>query len=150
MISVTYTCVRGIFIIYWRDTVDTNLIVKHIIAWSNILPWSKFWRSSAPIRSKEPKDAIEMQTLISRTTDDTGKDVHTLRTGTPQGGIALHWIACVFYISVSSAIYLHRKRSPGLDDDTIKKFEQEEQSVILEAISFPGLLNTYSHSCVGG
>ncbi|KAF2184946.1 hypothetical protein K469DRAFT_167604 [Zopfia rhizophila CBS 207.26] len=110
MISVTYTCVR----------------VKQTIAWANILPWSSFWRTSAPVRSKEPKDAIEMQGLLSQTTGDDGESIPTLRTGAPQGGIALHWLACVFYISVSSVI-----------------------SEVTEAILFSGLLLTYGHAIVG-
>jgi hypothetical protein len=130
MISVTYTCVR----------------VKQIIGWTNILPWSTFWRSTAPVRSKEPRDAFEMQNLLSRTSNDNGQAVR--RTGAPQGGIALHWIACIFYISVSSAIYIRREQSPDMDADALKKLEQEKQSAILEAISFSGLLNTYAHSCM--
>lgn len=58
---------------------------------------------------------------------DPGDDRPVLRTGAPQGGIALHWLACIFYISMSSAI-----------------------STVAEAIAFSGLLLTYAHSMVGG
>jgi hypothetical protein len=50
-----------------------------------------------------------------------------LRTGAPQGGIALHWVSCVFFVAVSAAI-----------------------DSITEAISFSGLLLTYGHAIVGG
>lgn len=70
---------------------------------------------------------MEMQRLLSQTAGEDGEPIPTLRTGAPQGGIALHWVACVFYISVSSAI-----------------------PVVTEAISFSGLLNTYGHAIVGG
>ncbi|OCK94885.1 uncharacterized protein K441DRAFT_90733 [Cenococcum geophilum 1.58] len=109
MISVTYTCVR----------------VKQTIAWSNILPWSTFWRTSAPVRVKDPTDAMELQHLMPHPADDD-EPAPVLRTGAPQGGIALHWVACVFYICVSSAI-----------------------PVVTEAISFSGLLLTYGHAIWG-
>ncbi|OCK81272.1 hypothetical protein K432DRAFT_392315 [Lepidopterella palustris CBS 459.81] len=112
MLSVTYTCVR----------------VKQTIAWTNILPWSTFWRTSAPVRPREPKSAIEMQRLLSQTTpeDDDQSDGPVLRTGAPQGGLALHWASCVFFICVSASI-----------------------SNITEAISFSGQLLTYGHAIVG-
>lgn len=110
MISVTYTCV----------------MVKQTVAWANILPWSPFWRTSAPVRVKELKDAYEMQRLLYQR-DEDGEPISIWRTAAPQGGIILHWIACIFYISLSSVI-----------------------TSIPEAISFSGLLLTYAHAIAGG
>lgn len=68
-----------------------------------------------------------MQRLLSQAVGDNGEPVSTWRTAAPQGGIILHWIACVFYISVSSVI-----------------------PVVGEAISFSGQLLTYAHAIAGG
>lgn len=106
MLSVTYTCVR----------------VKQTIAWTNILPWSPFWRKTAPVPRKEPTNLYELTRLHSRGMDTE----HILETGEPRGGLILHWIVCVIYICATAAI-----------------------SVVTEAITFPGQLLTYAHAIVG-
>jgi amino acid transporter len=110
IISVTYTCVR----------------VKQTIAWTNILPWSPFLRTSAPMRSRGHCETMEMRPLIPQSINETSRPQPTLRIGTPQGGIVLHWVVCVFYICISAAI-----------------------PAVTEAISFPGLLVSYGHAIVG-
>jgi len=67
-----------------------------------------------------------MERLIAHR-DDQGDRISIWRTAAPQGGIILHWIACVFYISLSSAIH-----------------------VVGEAASFSGYLLTYAHSIAAG
>jgi hypothetical protein len=73
---------------------------------------------------KEPKNRDEMRHLL---TDDNEEPISHWRTAAPQGGIILHWIGCIFYIAVSSAI-----------------------PIIGEAISFSGQLLTYAHAIAGG
>jgi hypothetical protein len=93
--------------------------VKQTIAWANILPWSTLWRSSAPVRLKERENLDDMHYLEEL--------ISNRRNAAPQGGIILHWIGCIFYIAVSSAI-----------------------PIIGEAISFSGQLLTYAHALAGG
>jgi len=112
---------------FQRSFLKLTSEVKQTIAWSNILPWSTFWRTSAPIRVKNPTDALELHHLRVHLDDDDDDPTPVLRTGAPQGGIALHWVACIFYICVSSTI-----------------------SLVTEAISFSGLLQTYGHAMWGG
>jgi hypothetical protein len=50
-----------------------------------------------------------------------------LRTGTPQGGLALHWVGSVFFICISATI-----------------------TNLSEALSCSGLLVSYGHAMVGG
>ena len=80
------------------------------------------------MRSEKPQDCIELQRLLPRDLEqDEEHNELVLRTGAPQGGIALHWISCVFFICVSAAI-----------------------DSITEAISFSSLLLAYGHAIVGG
>lgn len=83
LISVSYTCVR----------------VKQTIAWAGILPWSSIWRRSAPLRLKysvvyRPDSSYPQQ-----------DERPTLRKGTPEGGIILHWIVTFLYICITAAIH---------------------------------------------
>src|SRR5947207_15014145 len=103
--------------------------VKQAIAWSSILPWSTFWRRSAPVRTNIYGRSLHSYTSHALSEFPNGSPFrdHVLRTGTPEGGITLHWIACVFFICVSAGI-----------------------KNIGEAISFLRLLIPYGHAVVGG
>lgn len=89
------------------------------------------------MRTEEPSNGIEMQRLLAQNRDGDGGDAPILRKGTPQGGIALHWIACVFYIAVSSVI--KKPLTGGNFPD----------SVVGEGINLSGFLQIYAHA-IGG
>lgn len=75
--------------------------VKQIAGWVNILPFSSIWRKTAPIRVRFPQ---------------APSDVFIIRRGTPQGGIILHWLICVFWICVS-AVYRNIEQGISLPAD---------------------------------
>ena len=97
--------------------------MKQTIGWSNILPWSTFWRTSAPVRSKGFDTLSRPQT--DPQADDQEDGLNILRRGAPQGGLVLHWLSCTFFISVSAVF-----------DST-------------ESFSFSGNLLTYARVAVG-
>lgn len=69
--SVIYTCAR----------------VKQVIGMSNIIPWSRIWRSSSPVPALR--------------TNSEGRSEQP----TPKGGLMLHWVFSVILISATSGMY---------------------------------------------
>jgi len=61
--------------------------VKQVIGMSNIIPWSKLWKSTSPV----PPPRQRAQGRPERPT--------------PKGGLILHWIFSVVLISATSGMY---------------------------------------------
>ncbi|KAK1990930.1 hypothetical protein LX36DRAFT_376242 [Colletotrichum falcatum] len=120
MISVAYTCVRGMlheadgyYQKFCSDTTNIRYSVKQSIAWANILPFSSIWRRSGPLRAKFEKSrrADNAGIYVSVFLGDQGDNEEQRRDnqakfaytypGTPEGGIVLHWIVTVFYIVIT-------------------------------------------------
>ncbi|KAH6692147.1 amino acid permease-domain-containing protein [Leptodontidium sp. 2 PMI_412] len=68
LLSVAYTCAR----------------VKQVIGMSNVIPWSRLWKSNS--------------------TPETDANGIIMNSPTPQGGLLLHWIFSVTLITASAAV----------------------------------------------
>jgi hypothetical protein len=80
LLAVIYTCARGLLrnpSVYFTHLTKFQ-IVKQVIGMSNVIPWSRLWKSTSHSRSKRP---------------------------TPKGGLILHAIFSVILITATSGMY---------------------------------------------
>lgn len=82
LLSVSYTCARGKASTALVRTSLISLLVKQVIGMSNILPWSRLWRSDSPPRTVNG---------------------NIINSPTPQGDLLLHLIFSIVLIASSSS-----------------------------------------------
>lgn len=82
--------------------------VKQSIGWTNILPLSRIWKRSGPLRPTYEKVPQREVGDIDVTLTFGDESPYTY-PGTPEGGIILHWVMTVVFICLTAAFESIRK-----------------------------------------